>query len=522
MGIKLTEEQQAVIELAKTGCSMKLSAFAGTGKTFTLVQVAQAFAHQQRQGRYLAFNRAIAEEAATKMPANVTCSTFHALALSHCSPWLKRKLAIPTIYPKQFAERFGLQDRQVKFNRVHFRTKQPFVACSKLTINSQKYLIDKALSLFMQSAANEPHAWHLRHVIATDTSVNEKDIEAVCDWLLPVMQQVWADYTDSDGDLRIPHDCYLKIWAMGQPILHTDFILFDEAQDADPIMYQILVNQPCQVVYVGDQHQQIYAWRGAVNMMQQLDDLKLPVKHITQSFRFSPALAAYANPVLTYLKEPLPLQGYDYLNTCIDTKKPLPPDIDVVLTRTNMTAIGMLFRYAKLGKIGITRHIEFTETIALLQALDAFKQDSQTGKNHPILRWFDDYSDLLHYQEEYPADREVLPTLDIYQNFGLAGSLHIIESCQKATDTGEYDFIVTTAHRAKGLEFDTVLLGDDFKDQFADEDGLSVESLEATNAEEFRLLYVAITRAKRKLYAYHVESVMRLIEQRNQQSRGWK
>lgn len=76
----------------------------------------------------------------------------------------------------------------------------------------------------MQSAANEPHAWHLRHVIATDTSVNEKDIEAVCDWLLPVMQQVWADYTDSDGDLRIPHDCYLKIWAMGQPILHTDFI----------------------------------------------------------------------------------------------------------------------------------------------------------------------------------------------------------------------------------------------------------------------------------------------------------
>jgi L-asparaginase II len=37
------------------------------------------------------------------------------------------------------------------------------------------------------------------------------------------------------------------------------------------------------VIYVGDAHQQIYAWRGAVNAMQQLP---LPESRLTTSFRF--------------------------------------------------------------------------------------------------------------------------------------------------------------------------------------------------------------------------------------------
>ena len=518
MSFQLTQEQLDVIDLAKTGSNMKLSAFAGTGKTSTLVHVAQAFAEQNRRGFYLAFNKAIADEAAEKMPRNVYCSTFHALALSNCPNWLKRKLSLPSLFPKAFAQRYDLRDMQIKFNRQHFRTKKPYVTRSKLSVNSQKYLIDKALTIFMKSAANAPQERHMRYAIEGDATINDEDTDHLCQALTPVMLRVWADYTNPDVSIRIPHDCYLKIWAMQQPILQTDFILFDEAQDADPIMYQILVNQPCQVVYVGDQHQQIYAWRGAVNMMQKLDNLNLPVKNITKSFRFSPVLADYANPVLTYLNESLPLQGFELLKTQINTSTAMPLGVDVVLTRTNVMAISMLFKYAKLGKVGIAKNIDFEETIKLLQAIDAFKQDNVTGKTHSILRWFDDYSDLIAYQEEYPADRDILPTLDIYQNFGLEGSMQIIKACQEAETTGVYDFIVTTAHRAKGLEFDNVLLGEDFEPQFSDKDGLSIDSIKATNSEEFRLLYVAITRAKKLLYAYHITELMGLINQINQKN----
>lgn len=72
-----------------------------------------------------------------------------------------------------------------------------------------------------------------------------------------------------------------------------------------------------------------------------------------------------------------------------------------------------------------------------------------------------------------------------------------------------------TAHRAKGLEFDNVLLGDDFEPQFSDKDGLSIDSIKETNSEEFRLLYVAITRAKKVLYTYHITELMALIRQIN-------
>ncbi len=45
----------------------------------------------------------------------------------------------------------------------------------------------------------------------------------------------------------------------------------------------LLKQRNTQVIYVGDAHQQIYAWRGAVNAMQQLP---LPESRLTTSFPF--------------------------------------------------------------------------------------------------------------------------------------------------------------------------------------------------------------------------------------------
>ena len=49
------------------------------------------------------------------------------------------------------------------------------------------------------------------------------------------------------------------------------------------------------MIYVGDAHQQIYAWRGAVNAMQQMP---LPESRLTTSFRFGDAIADVANNLL--------------------------------------------------------------------------------------------------------------------------------------------------------------------------------------------------------------------------------
>ncbi len=61
-----------------------------------------------------------------------------------------------------------------------------------------------------------------------------------------------------------------------------------------------------QVIYVGDAHQQIYAWRGAINAMQQLP---LPESRLTTSFRFGQEIALTANAILGALNETVPLLG---------------------------------------------------------------------------------------------------------------------------------------------------------------------------------------------------------------------
>jgi superfamily I DNA/RNA helicase len=47
--------------------------------------------------------------------------------------------------------------------------------------------------------------------------------------------------------------------------------LFDEGQDASPAMLAIFLKQKGVKVIVGDTHQQIYAWRYAVNSLAKAD-----------------------------------------------------------------------------------------------------------------------------------------------------------------------------------------------------------------------------------------------------------
>jgi cyanophycinase-like exopeptidase len=76
---------------------------------------------------------------------------------------------------------------------------------------------------------------------------------------------------DPRGTCPITHDVYLKLWSLERPKISSDFLLFDEAQDANPVMLDLVMGQDAQKILVGDRYQQIYSWRGAVNAMQSVD-----------------------------------------------------------------------------------------------------------------------------------------------------------------------------------------------------------------------------------------------------------
>jgi hypothetical protein len=72
-----TGEQTAAADAFTAGAHLAVQASAGTGKTTTLTLLAHT---TKRCGHHLAYNRAIAQDAAARYPKNVLCKTAHVLA----------------------------------------------------------------------------------------------------------------------------------------------------------------------------------------------------------------------------------------------------------------------------------------------------------------------------------------------------------------------------------------------------------------------------------------------------------
>ena len=60
---------------------------------------------------------------------------------------------------------------------------------------------------------------------------------------LPAVERRWLESIDPNHQAGIGHDIYLKLWALSEPNIPADYVLFDEAQDADPLMLGILLRQ---------------------------------------------------------------------------------------------------------------------------------------------------------------------------------------------------------------------------------------------------------------------------------------
>ena len=112
----------------------------------------------------------------------------------------------------------------------------------------------------------------------------ETFLEYYANYCTDIARKLWEAMINSNNEIGITHDAYLKLYQLSKrKIRNIDFILIDESQDANPAVLDILDNQDIQRIYVGDQYQQIYRWRGSLNAMKEIEGSKL---FLTQSFRF--------------------------------------------------------------------------------------------------------------------------------------------------------------------------------------------------------------------------------------------
>jgi superfamily I DNA/RNA helicase len=101
-----TAEQKAAVDVFAAGHDLALVAGAGTGKTATLVQMAAA---TKKRGLYVAFNKAIAQDADRRFGSNVTCRTSHSIAFRAVGRLYHDRLSTQARIPaKQTARILGI------------------------------------------------------------------------------------------------------------------------------------------------------------------------------------------------------------------------------------------------------------------------------------------------------------------------------------------------------------------------------------------------------------------------------
>lgn len=479
MGYPPTDEQQAAIDVAATGESCVIQALAGSGKTSTLRMIAERT--PDRHYQFLAFNRAIVNDVAGSFPNNVTAKTAHALAFGAVG--------------RKYADRLNggrMKSHEIaRILRVDRFECQVFGNRKVLNAGFLGGLVKRTVTLFCQTDDPEPTTIHVPFVPGLDeprvieTPDGPKTLNrrgpnhvALTKHLERAIAAYWKDVQDPHGLLPFEHGHYLKMFELNDPVIGADSILFDEGQDASPVMLSIVEQQrDSQLIIVGDSYQSIYGWTGAVDALERADPAAERT-WLTKSFRFGPEIAEIANVILRDLQAPVTVEGAGPAGFVGDVERP-----DVILFRTNAKAVATALQELRAGtRVALVGGAD--EVVNFARSAESLKEGGRAW--HPDLACFDTWGEVQDYVDNDPNGSELKLLVELCDEFGADV---IVAELQRCTDERRAELVLSTAHRSKGREWGSVRLADDYPDP---------ENRDVSD-EDRRLLYVASTRAKDRL-----------------------
>jgi F-box protein 18 (helicase) len=479
--LMLTGEQIAIVN--STG-NIKINAVAGSGKTTTLIEYARA--RPTERILYLAFNKAVKLEAEKKFAekgiTNVKIETAHSLAYAGVVRRSNYTIKSEGYKTPEIVELLGLNSFTGRHTEYIIATHiNAFVA---YFCNSSK---TKVQDLDYEDVVSDPVAKQFVHTF-------KQQIAQLTRIFLAKMNK---------GEIPITHDFYLKKFQLGKPSLPFDTILFDEGQDASEAMLNVFLSQKATKVIVGDQHQQIYGWRYAINSLEKVD---YPTYHLSASFRFDQDIARLARMVISW-KRHLKLPS---AVTITGAGKPGKIKTRAVIARTNagllLKAIELLIEKKEIKSVYFEGRIEnytyASEGASIYDVLNLYTGEKDRIRDKMIAS-MKDMKELEEYIEN-TGDAQLGMLTEVVKEYGkkLPGYIkQLKESHITHDDKNKADMVFSTVHRSKGIEYDEVTLVDDFITEdrlveMVDEKEVSVAKL----TEEINLLYVAVTRTKSELY----------------------
>ena len=504
--MELTQEQKNIIGTVHSDEPIvKINAYAGTGKTTTLIEVVREIRKTNKNSKilYLVFNKLMAKEASKKFTGlNVQCYTAHAFALKRiCLAGTNVKVISGNDFMNEF---FKLKDSNKKYKYVSYKK------CKLLMdfFTSHRIEMDDFM-LFLDS-----------HDIQ-DTSFRAIDLKFFADFYDTLLSKHW--YT---------HGMYLKEYSMhyNDIIKDYDYVLLDEAQDLNPFMLDIIKRIQMKKLYVvGDNYQQIYAWNNAINSMNTYEGEIYP---LTKSFRFNDEIKDIADLILRAQ------ESYRYSSTKITNvhnETNYDPNTITILFRTNSAMLSSAINIVRDSNDDIKMHFmdmiggqetnNFNETFTEMLEFTKILLEDCYGSKSKICKDFNEkfpvkskskilqnyikiakseYYDSLY---EYLLSNESVLSLEYtryWSIFKMLGSsiTEVFERVRRAELTTDFtkEYTLCTAHRAKGNEWEYVILGSD--------------NWNLDNTDENNLIYVACTRAMRKLDYSGISNIIDYLKEK--------
>lgn len=466
-----TDEQQAVID--SKSHFLRVVAFAGSGKSTSLKGYARARPAQKMLG--IAFSKAIQLQAEQSFPQNVRFVTSHGLA-----------------FP-QFGSVYANANKLTKSLRVNQVAQ--ILPLDGFPDDFKFYVSDiclKTLQRFFATAHQDIDEQLVHGLLIPNTGVEASEIVALT-------KVLWSRMRDpKDQQVGMLHDGYLKLYQLSNPKLPYEVILFDEAQDANPVTAALVESQQCSKVVVGDGHQAIFGFRLATNAMDkfQADE----TLYLTKSFRFGQEIADVANFLLsTYKGETKEIIGSSERGRIgvISPREPV-----AVVARGNATLFGEAISAMKAGK-----KVHFVGGVGGYRLDDMMDAYNLWAGNHgnianPYLRSFKSFDAMEDFARAV-QDRELSSLIGVVQRHSSTIPTLISRVRQSTVDDPLSAHVhLATGHKSKGLEWNNVRLADDYFDM-ADKYGRPKGRGEV-DEEEVNIAYVAATRAKKVLQPFPV------------------
>lgn len=473
---KYSEEQLEIIH-----CDAPIvvgQAFAGTGKSTT--GIGYVAHNPDKRVLVICFNKANAIEGRAKYPAvssNVDVMTTHALARQ----MLTQKQSA------RVSERWSSVTLRSELPYVGGRGDMRTAAVTASILNEFFMSTDEKVDPYI-------HGKQARRTYnASDTLIDQCAAYAYRLWLAMNTDQVLPGMKGGENTIAIPHDAYLKMFVMRGQNLGYDTVIFDEAQDANPIMLKLLRDQyttGTKVVMLGDRHQAIYEFRGAVNAMENLPE-EAKVLPLTQSWRFGPKTADIANFILSELKgERLEIQGMG---------QDIPYKSGGQLTYLSRTNADLLKRAASVMGEGVhwVGGIDGYRINVLNDAWALRRGRFDEIKDIFIKKHFQSWSE---FEQAAKVDSETKILFELVEQYG-EGIPNLVSKLREnaVMEPSQAKMTLATAHKSKGLEWNHVKIADDFRGVFkAAEDWLAGKNVQYPE-QEINLMYVLSTRPRHQL-----------------------